>query len=319
MTNPYWDVQFFSFWGIFFKRLFCLFGGGPLAADEVQILTLSCIAICCGFLGPFLVLKRATMLANSLSHTILLGLAITYLIAAVPLASMSLLHLLIGAFISAVLTAVATALLTRFCKLQEDASIGLVFTVLFALGVVVVSLYMRDTHLGVEAVFGNVDVLRTQDLALSSILALMSSLLVFFLFWPMQTTLFDFSFARAVGLRCNFLHGLLLFMTSASCIGAFRAVGVLLVLSFLVGPYLIARLFSHKLYQLLFLSPAIGILISLIGVALTRHILTVWGVPLSTGGMIAVLLAMSYPLALLLKRSIKVFKSSASNNLLESI
>lgn len=302
MNNPYWDTQFFPFLGLFLKRLFTAFSGASLAADEVQIFTLACIAISCGFLGPLLILKRATMLANSLSHTILLGLAISYLIAAVPLGGLGLLNLLIGAFAAALLTAAATALLTRFCRLQEDASIGLVFTVLFALGVIVVTLYMRDVHLGVEAVIGNVDVLRMEDLALSSILAATSASLVLFLFWPMQTALFDFPFAKAAGLRCNVLHGMILFLTAASCIGAFRAVGVLLVLSFLVCPYLIARLFSNRLDRLLFLSPAIGILVSLIGVALSRHILTVSGVALSTGGMIAVLLALIYPLATLIKR-----------------
>jgi manganese/zinc/iron transport system permease protein len=296
--NPYWDQTFFSFFWIFLKRI-----GSPLVADEIQILTLSCIAICCGILGPLLVLKKSTLLANSLSHTILLGLVVTtfFTTASIP----PLAHLLVGAFISALLTAATTGLLTRYCRLQEDASIGLTFTVFFAVGILFVTLFTRNLHLGVEAVLGNVDLLRIEDLKLSAALVFVNGLLVFFFFWPLQTALFDFSFARAIGIRGNLFHGLLLFATAATCIGAFRAVGVLLVLSFLVMPYLIARLFSTKLSLLLFLTPAIGVIVSVIGVALSRHFLTVTAIPLSTGGLVATLLALLYPLAIVIRRSLR--------------
>ena len=296
--NPYWDQTFFSFFWIFLKRI-----GSPLVADEIQILTLSCIAICCGILGPLLVLKKSTMLANSLSHTILLGLVITTLLTTVSIPPLA--HLLLGALISALLTAAATGLLTRYCRLQEDASIGLTFTVLFAVGILFVTLFTRDVHLGVEAVLGNVDLLRIDDLILSVSLVCANALLIFFFFWPLQIALFDFSFARAIGIRGTLFHGFLLFTTAATCIGAFRAVGVLLVLSFLVMPYLIARLFSNKLHLLLFLTPAIGVAVSFIGVALSRHFLTVMGIPLSTGGLIATVLALFYPLAILIHRLLR--------------
>jgi manganese/zinc/iron transport system permease protein len=298
MSNPYWDQTFFGFLVTLLKRMGELCSGGVLAADEIQMGTLSFIAICCGVIGPLLVLKKETMLANSLSHTILLGLVVTTLLAtgSIP----PLMHLLIGALLSALLTATVTHLLIRFCRLQEDASIGLTFTVLFALGIIFVSLFTRDVHLGVEAVLGNVDLLRIEDLQLSGWLAGINVLIIVFCFWPLQTDLFDRLFARTVGIRGNLLQGMMLLMTAATCIGAFRAVGVLLVLSFLVLPYLIARLFSHRCSLLMVTTPLIGIAVSLVGVALSRHCLTAFGIPLSTGGIIATLLALLYPLARLL-------------------
>lgn len=287
--TPYSNNDFWQFFATFGKRLFA---GAPLATDEIQVFVLSAIAISCALLGPFLVLKRMAMLANSLSHTILLGLAISFLVAKASFGA-----LLIGAFASALLTALFTGVLTRFFKLQEDASVGLVFTSLFSLGILAVTLLTRDTHLGVEAVMGNADALRIPDLFTAVYLLLGNAVLIGLFFWPLQFSAFDGGAAKSMGLPCGWLHALLLFLTAATCIGAFRAVGVLLVLSFLVGPYLIARLFTHRLGMLLLLSCLIGSLASLFGVALARHLLTAYGLALSTSGLVSVLLALAYPLA----------------------
>ncbi|MBF8262725.1 MAG: ABC-type transporter, permease subunit [Parachlamydiales bacterium] len=298
--SPYWDLHFFEIFAQIGQRLLLLFqGGGILAADEIQILVLGCISISCGVLGPVLVLKKMTMLANSLAHTILLGLAISFLISRSMFSStgFDMPHLLFGALIAALLTVFSTYVLTRLFRLQEDASIGLVFTALFALGIVVVTLFTRDVHLSVEVVMGNADALRFEDLVVAADLALMNGLFVLLFFWPLQMSSFDSGQSMMMGNRLNLLQPLLLFLTAASCIGAFRAVGVLLVLSFLVGPFLIARLFFHRLWHLLIVTPAIGIFASLIGVALARHLLSVYGLALSTGGIVSTLIALLYPAA----------------------
>ncbi len=307
--SPYWNNDFWQFFATFGRRLFSLFSGSAPVSDEVQLLVLGCIAISCALLGPFLVLKRMTMLANSLSHTILLGIAISFLVSKMlfgSAGSLSLPHLLVGAFASALLTALFTGSLTRMFRLQADAAVGLVFTSLFSIGILAVTLFTRDTHLGVEAVMGNADALKIGDLSTAALLASTNIALIALFFWPLQFSTFDRSSASTMGIPCGFFHALLLFLTAASCIGAFRAVGVLLVLSFLVGPYLTARLFTHKLGKLLVLAPAIGCLAVLIGVALARHLLTYYDLALSTGGIISVLLALFYPLA----RTIRAFKKA---------
>ena len=294
--SPYWDNTFWQFFATFAKRLMTLFSGSPLAADELQILVLSSIAISCGLLGPLLVLKRMTMLVNSLSHTILLGLAVSFLLVG---SHFGLSHLMIGALVAGLLTALLTGCMVRFFRLQEDASVGLVFTTLFALGIIVVTLFTRDAHLGLEIIMGNADALRTEDLFLAGSLALINGLFVLFFFWPLQFAAFDSSLPRA---HRFFLQMTLLFLVAASCIGSFRAVGVLLVLSFLVGPYLIARLFCHRLWKLLLLAPLIGIAASVCGVALSRHLLSVYNLALSTGGIVTTLIALVYPIAYLMRQ-----------------
>ncbi|NGX47266.1 MAG: Manganese transport system membrane protein MntB, partial [Chlamydiae bacterium] len=143
--NPYHGADFFHFFAIFFTRLLTW---KTLASDEIQFFVLSLIAIASSLIGTLLVLKRMTMLANSLSHTILLGIVIAYLLlfkagSGMP---MNFQVLFIAALVTGILTTLLTQVLHRVIKLQEDASIGIVFTSLFALGILLVTLYTRNAH-----------------------------------------------------------------------------------------------------------------------------------------------------------------------------
>lgn len=263
--------------------------------DLLQMAVLSAIAISTGLVGPFLVLKRMTMFANSLSHTILLGIAIAFLLTGGPLFSFS--NLLLGAFFAALMTAFLTEGLVRFFRLQEDASVGLVFTALFAGGITMVTLFMRDVHIGIEAVMGNAELIQIIDLKLALSLVGLNLVIVTFFYKQFQLSSFDRNLAKTLGIPCGFFHFLLLFLVATTCIGAFRAVGVLLVLAFLVGPFLTARLFCHRLPWLLFWTPITGVFASVLGVLLSRLSLDAFGLALSTGGIIATLLGAIYVLA----------------------
>ncbi len=310
--NPYWGKNFFDFFGVLFSRLAkALCGDLPLdqlASDEIQLLVLIGIAISSSLVGTFLVLKRMTMLANSLSHTILFGIILAYLITlpftAEGVFALNLPILLFGSLLTALLTTFLTQLLTRFLKVQEDASIGLVFTTLFALGVVLITLYTRNTHIGTEVVMGNVDALHLHDLKLIAIV-LVSNLAITGLFYKeFQITAFDGRLASSLGISTFFFHALLMVQTAATAIGAFRAVGVLLMLAFLVGPVISARLLTHYLSRLILLAMGLGALCSVIAVALSRHILSVYHVPLSTAGLVVTLIAMTYIVAIFSRKMI---------------
>src|SRR5579863_3220866 len=164
LMNPYTDVNFFEFFWVLGKRIwqFATGGGTSLATDEIQLGVLACCSIACGLLVPFIVLKRMSMFANSLSHTTLLGIAGAFLFASYWWGSgmTDLSTLLMGALLSAILTAGLTEILSRVFRLAPDASIGLSFTTLFAIGVILVSVFTRDAHLSTEAVTGNCDALQ---------------------------------------------------------------------------------------------------------------------------------------------------------------
>ena len=291
--NPYTGQSFFGFFGVLFKRVFLALKGDAhsLATDEVQLLVLIMIALSSALIGTFLVLKKMTMLANSLSHTVLLGIVGAFLITrGEGIYTISVPTLLIGALITALCTTFSTEFLHKKLRLQEDTSIGLIFTAFFALGVVLVTTLSRNSHLGIEAIMGNVDALHPSDLKQVFYLFLFNAALIFLCFRRLELLAFDSQLARNMGISLVFFNYLLMFQTALTAIGSFRAVGTFLFLAFLVAPVLTARFFTHRLKPLLFLAGGIGVLAAAFSVALSRHVLSVYQIPLSTSGLAATVL-----------------------------
>ena len=157
-ANPYEGNNFFSFFATVVERLVRFIQGGPayfsLVSDEVQILALLVIAISAACVGTLLVLQKMTMLANALSHTTLLGIVLVYVFLGIGVGHPG---MLVAAFGMSVITNFLTEWMHSNGKISADASIALVFTVLFALGIVAATLLAKDAHIGIEAVTGPVD------------------------------------------------------------------------------------------------------------------------------------------------------------------
>lgn len=301
--SPYFGKDFFSFFPLFFSRMTQLLTGAlswrDLASDECQVLVLSLICIASALVGTLLVLKKMTMLANSLSHTILLGIVVSVLLFSAK--GELVIHfpiLLVAALITGLLTTFFTTFLHKAMRLQEDASIGIAFTALFALGILLVTLYTRNTHIGIEVVMGNADALHVDDLKIALFVALLNAAAILFFFKEWKLFCFDAPLAKSLGFRPNLFHLFLMLLTSCTAIGAFRAVGVLLFLAFLVGLPLSARLLTANLRLLLLFASCLGVFCSLFGVALSRHFLTVYQMPLSTAGMTVTLIGITFALCL---------------------
>lgn len=301
-SNPYTGTNFLTFLGTFFLRMFELITGQigftDLASDEIQILVLIGVAASSALVGTFLILKRMSMLANALSHTILLGIVIAYLLM-IPddhgqYQTLNITAMMIAAVIMGIVTAFLTQFLTSVARLQEDASTGIVFATLFAIGIILVTLLTRNAHIGTEVVMGNVDALRLGDCKLVYTILGMNILLFSLFFKEYKVIAFDPALARALGISVFFFNYLLMVQVSATCIGAFRAVGVLMVLCFITGPVLIARLLTHDLKRLLVVSVGVGVIASIFGVAWSRHLLTYYGLALSTGGLVVCVIVIFY-------------------------
>jgi manganese/zinc/iron transport system permease protein len=318
-NNPYWGKKFFPVVLLFIERMFSVCTGktavGDLAPDEIQICVLALVAIASATIGTFLVMKKMTMLANSLSHTVLLGIVIAYLFLLPFLPkeeisphAISVEILLAASLITGLITTALTQFLTSFFRLQEDASTGLVFTMLFALGIVLITALTRNAHIGTEAIMGNVDALHLHDLRLIFWIALTNLVMVSVLYKEWKVTTFDAGFAHSIGFSGPLFNYLLMVLTSVTVIGAFRAVGVLLVLAFLVAPALTARLFTHRLKYVIFFSIGFGVASSVISVALARHFLSAYHLPLSTAGLTVTILGAFYFLGLGLRGGLKIYQ-----------
>lgn len=318
-SNPYHNQTFFGFILEFFSRIWQLVSGqlnvNQLASDEIQILVLTGVAASAALVGSILVLRKMTMLANSLSHTILIGIVLAFFFTMTTkdgqhgnsVAPMEI--LLVAAMATGFLTAFLTEFLIKIGHLQEDASIGLIFTTFFALGVILVTLLTKDAHIGLEAVMGNADALHIDD-ALWVYIVLITNIIIFTLFYKeFQLTTFDAGLAAALGLSPIFFNYLLMAQVSSTAITSFRAVGVIMVLALITGPPLIARLFTNRLSTYLISSSLIGALAAFIGVALSRHLLTVYGAALTTSGIVVCVIILFYLIALSTKWVLKTYQN----------
>lgn len=281
--NPYVGKTFLGFFKTLFSR------SGPLAFDEIQLLTFLCIGIASALCGTFLMLRRASMLANALSHTALLGLAVAFWLFGYA-AILDMKILLIAALLSGLLTTALLAFLEGHLRMQREGAVALVFTALFSLGVVLTSLMSKNLHIGIEAVSGNGDLLQLGDLKVAALLAASTlSMLALFL-RPLALSSFDGTYAASLGVRTKLLHLALMCQSSACVIGGFRCVGLVMVLAFFIAPALFARLFAKSLGRALVYSGLYVVLCTALGCALSRHLLTSYQLPLSTGALIATLL-----------------------------
>ncbi len=320
--NPYYGQDFLSFFLVLFKRIqgFILneWRLQDIAPDELQMLVLAGVAASSAIVGSFLVLRKMTMMANSLSHTILLGILLAFLFSRKELNTLfdgthlDIHTMLIASFAIGLLTTFLTEFLTKVGKLQEDASTGIVFTSLFALGVVLVTLLTRNAHIGVEVVMGNVDALHEDDLKLVFAILGLNILCLIIFFKEFQITTFDASFAKALGISTSFFNYLLMGLVSATIVGAFRAVGVLMVLAFITGPALTSRISVRSLRGMLYMSIFYGVISSILGVALARHLFTAYDLALSTAGVVVTVSVLFYLVVGLFKAiSVRMVKKAA--------
>lgn len=299
-AHPYWGASFTEFFGILWTRTLLFLAGelefSALASDEIQLIVLCLIALSAAGIGVFLVLQKMTMLANALSHTVLLGLALAFILGKADgqVAALSLPTLMKAALISSLLTMVAVELLRRGAKVQRDASIGLVFTLFFALGVLLVSLTARYSHLGVEAVMGNSDALHRSDIPLALYVLGANVAVIFIFFKRWKVVALDPIFAKSLGLTLFFSQSVLLFQTAVTAVVSFRSVGVFVFLALLVVPFIVARLFAKRLKAACALAALIGAGASIVAVALARHLLSVHQISVSTSGLLALLLGLFF-------------------------
>jgi ABC-type Mn2+/Zn2+ transport system permease subunit len=217
------------------------------------------IAAVCAVLSCYLVLKGWSLMGDAISHAVLPGIVGAYAIG-IPLP--------IGAFLSGLFCAVATGYIKVNSRVKEDTVMGVVFTGLFAFGLVLFTKIKSDLHLD-HILFGNILGLEPGDLrntlivagiTLATILGLRKDLLLF---------CFDPAHARVIGLRTTFLYYLLLSLLAVTIVVSLKAVGIILVIAMLVTPGCVAYLLSDRFGVMLMIASATAIFSTLCGVYLS--------------------------------------------------
>ncbi|MDP9352566.1 MAG: metal ABC transporter permease, partial [Chloroflexota bacterium] len=243
------------------------------------ILTGVLVAASCALVGSLLVLRKLSVVGDAISHTIVLGIVL----AALLTGQISSVPTLVGATLIGLLTVLLIEMLSRTGLVKEDASIGIVFPALFALGVLLLSRYAGNVHLDVEHVlYGEIAytpfdklVIGGWDLGARALwvlgsIAVLDLLFVLALYKELKLAAFDPGLAAALGLSPVVLHYLLMAVVSFTTVGAFDAVGAVLVVAFLIVPPSTAYLLTDRLSAMMALSVAVGALSAVMGYWLAR-------------------------------------------------
>ncbi len=237
------------------------------------ILTGSLVAASCGFLGCFLILRRMAMLGDAISHAILPGIVLAFLFSG----SREILPMLIGAAIIGLITVFIVQMLNQ-SGVKSDAAIGVTFTALFSVGVVLVSLYTQQVDLDLDCVlYGEIAYVPWDTWQLGGVdmgpralwgvggVFLFSLVVIGLFFKQFKLCSFDPALAAAIGIPVVLFHYLLMTLVSLTTVASFESVGAILVVAMLVVPSATAYLLTDRLHVMLSISMGVGVLSAVMG------------------------------------------------------
>ncbi|KNF08608.1 zinc transport system membrane protein TroD [Gottschalkia purinilytica] len=240
---------------------------------EIQIIVIL-VALSCALSGVFLVLRGMSMMTDAIGHTVLLGIVLGFFISG--RLDSPILFLGAGAF--GIVTAYGVEVLSKTRLIKEDASIGLVFPFLFSIAIILITRFAGNVHLDTDSVllgelaFAPLERIQAfgMDIGPKSMVVMSIILIInigyFMLFYKeLKLGTFDPQFAQAAGFSTLFIHYSLMSIVSFTSVGAFDAVGAILVVAFMVGPPASAYLLTSRLLPMILTSCGIGVINSIIG------------------------------------------------------
>ena len=231
------------------------------------LITASLVAANCSMVGVFLILRRQALMGDAISHSVLLGIVLAYLLSG----SNSLWVMMLGAVIIGLVTAWLSESLHKISRLQSDASIGIVFTLFFSIGVILVSLYTGQIDLDQECVlYGEIafvpfDTIIWGDMETGTELGPRAFWMILFVFIMValsitlgferfKTVTFHPSLAISLGISVTFWHYFLMTLVSLTTVASFDAVGAILVVALLIIPAATAYLLAKSLKTMLWIA-----------------------------------------------------------------
>jgi len=252
------------------------------------------IATVSALIGSFLLLRKMTMLGDAIAHAVLPGLVIAYMFSG----ERSSFILLVGAAIFGIITTLLIETLHKKTHLQIDAAIGISFTWLFSLGVILITIFANQIDVEQDCVlYGEIAYIPLDTIILNSgtdlgprhiwilgALLLLISLFLWLGYKGLFITTFDEQFAISVGISTVFWHYALMSAVSLTTVLSFEAVGAILVIAFLVGPPATAYLISKELKKMIFLAVVFGI-----SAVISGYYLAIWIDGTISGAMVAMI------------------------------
>lgn len=247
------------------------------------------IAIVCALFSCFLVLKGWSLMGDAISHAVLPGIAVAYLIG-IPF--------IVGAFISGIFCSFATGFIKNNSRIKEDTVMGILFSGMFAVGIILVTKIHTNIHLS-HILFGNILGITKNEFIFTVIISAVISIILLLKLKDFILFCFDATQAKVVGLPVTFLHYLLLSMLSLAIVTTLQAAGIVLVIAMLISPGITAFLLTKRFEYMLVIAVFVSVIASIIGTIISYHL------DADTGPSIvivqAIIFVLAYILSLLLR------------------
>lgn len=244
---------------------------------EIQLVA-ALVAASCAIPGVFLVLRRSALISDAISHTVLLGIVIGFML----LGDIDNPLLIVFAAGAGVLTVTLSELLLKTRRVREDAAIGLVFPALFSIAVIIITQNFGSIHIDVDAVllgelafapFNRVDVFSAslpRGVLVMGIILIANLIVVAVFYKELKLATFDAGLAAALGFSPALIHYGLMTSVSVTAVGAFDHVGSILVIALMIAPPAAAYLLTDRLWRMIAYSVVIGIVSAIAGYWIAR-------------------------------------------------
>ncbi|MGL4881294.1 MAG: metal ABC transporter permease, partial [Waterburya sp.] len=221
------------------------------------------VGVICAVVGSYLMVQRLALLGDAISHSVLPGLAIAYLIGA---------NIFVGAFIAGIISTIFINLITTRSNIKEDTAMGIVFSAFFALGITLITVVQKDNKIDLNHfLFGNILAVDGSEVRDTLIIAAIVLTVVVLFYKELLFYTFDKLGAQAVGLPVALLDLGLMILIGLTIVASLKAVGVVLVLSLLITPPATAYLLVNRLHQVMLLGVGIGVTSSIVGMYLSYN------------------------------------------------
>lgn len=221
------------------------------------------IGIICAVVGSYLMVQRLALLGDAISHSVLPGLAIAFILN---------INIFVGAFIAGLLSTICINFIKNKSTLKEDAAMGIVFSAFFAFGITLITVVQKDNKIDLNHfLFGNILSVSDSEVRDTIIIAVFILLIVFLFFKELLFYTFDKTGAESVGLPVYWLDFILMILIGLTIVASLKAVGVILVLSLLITPTATAYLLVNRLHQMMFVGVIFAVIASISGMYLSFY------------------------------------------------